>query len=52
MVGVRPVFPPLDQDDLGEEQHHQQDEDHLSVHLRVPGMLLVHPECKYAVTNT
>jgi len=42
VVGVGTVLPPLDEDDLGEEEDDQENENHLGVHLRVSGVLLVH----------
>ena len=36
------MLPPLDEDDLREEEDDQENENHLGVHLRVSGVLLVH----------
>jgi hypothetical protein len=44
MIGVRPVLLPLDEEDLWDEEHGEQDQDHLCVHVRVARVLLVHPE--------
>ena len=44
MVGVGFVFSPLNEHHLGDEEDYQQDEDHLRVHFRVTGVLLVHPK--------
>ena len=44
MITVRSPFLPLDEADLADNQDNNKDEDHLCVHLRMPGMLLVHSQ--------
>ena len=44
MVAVGSPLLPLDEADLADNQDHDQDEDHLGVHLRVARVLLVHAQ--------